>query len=124
MIRTKTLREPSSPADGTRIYVGRRYPRGVKDGTLWHERIHDLGPSLELHRAMLHEGLPVREYKARYAREMKAPPAKDLVAQLARRSRDGETITILCDHPKALPDKDCHRFLLKRLIEERAGSFG
>lgn len=117
MIRTKPLRQPVELGDGTRIYIGRRYPRGVKDGALWRERIHDLGPSLELHRAVLHEGLPLEEYERRFRRQLEDSPAIDLVRALARRSRQGETITLLCDHPKAISDERCHRFIVKDAIE-------
>ena len=118
MIKTKNLREPADESDVTRIYIGRRYPRGIKDGTLWQERVHDLGPSLALHRAVLHEGLSLDEYERRFLSEMSRSPAKELIRSLAARSKRGETLTFLCDHPKALPAERCHRFLVQRLVEK------
>lgn len=122
MIKTKTLREPSSARDGTRVYIGRRYPRGVKDNVLWNERIHDLGPSLDLHRAVLHEGLALDEYDRRFRTELAGSKQRDLLRMMAERSTAGETITLLCDHPKGLPAERCHRFVVKELIDAEAAN--
>lgn len=120
MIQTKHLRsDPAEASDGTRIYIGRRYPRGVKDNTLWHERIHDLGPSLRLHEAIMRGEVSMDAYEQRFLAEMRTQPATSLLADLRRRSAAGETITLLCDHPKSLAPDRCHRFLVQALLEGR-----
>jgi uncharacterized protein YeaO (DUF488 family) len=110
--------EPVERADGTRIYVGRLYPRGVKDNTLWDERIHDLGPSAPLHKAVIEGKISFDEFGKRYMQELSGPPGRTLVLELAGRSRAGETMTLLCDHPRKMPADRCHRFLLKVAIDE------
>lgn len=117
MIRTKRLRkDPVEAADGTRVYVGRYYPRGLRSPPPFAERDPGLGPSRELHRAVTGGAIGVGEYRRRYLREMAAPEAKAKVAALAARSAGGETITLLCDHPASLPDEECHRHLLADLV--------
>jgi uncharacterized protein YeaO (DUF488 family) len=51
----------------------------------------------------------------RYLAEMKTQ--KDAVRELARRSRSGETITLLCSSA-CVDEAKCHRTLLRKLIEE------
>lgn len=119
MIKTKHLRQDSwEQSDGTRIYVGRLYPRGIKDNTLWHERDHGLGPSRPLHKLAVNRKISWAEYEKRYRQEMMTPESRHRIELLATRSANRETLTLLCDHPKHLPPGECHRFILKELIDE------
>lgn len=119
MIKTKHLRQDLvEPSDGTRIYAGRKYPRGVEDNTLWSWRNTDLGPSAEIHVAILSGRIDWPEYERRFLKELKGQVHQMLFGNLAERSARGETITLLCDHPRRLPREKCHRFLLKELVDE------
>ncbi|MCA1814329.1 MAG: DUF488 family protein [Halobacteriales archaeon] len=122
MIRTKHLRaDPVEAADGTRILVTRYYPRGIaKDAGLWQAWEPDLGPSRELHGDVKDGRIGWDAYERRYLAEMRGEEALRLLDALAARAARGETLTLLCDHPRSMPAERCHRFLLQRLLTERA----
>lgn len=114
MIKTdKTIYDPASPSDGSRILVMTIWPRGVRKERI-HEWRKELGCSRELIREWKTGNISWEEFRKRYFKEMSAPEKQKLIRQLAERSRK-ETLTLLCT------DKDesrCHRSLLKELIEE------
>lgn len=116
-IRTKHLRAEIEPADGTRIYISRRWPRGIAKGERFSEWIKELAPSTELLDAYLHEDLGWARYEEHYHAEMRSDEAQAAIEALADRVDAGETITLLCDHPRDAPDEECHRFLLADLVE-------
>ena len=77
----------------------------------------NLGPSKELHAAVYGKvgmGIPWETYVARYRIEMKQQA--DAIRQLARKVREGETITLLCSS-QCEREARCHRSILKQLIE-------
>jgi uncharacterized protein YeaO (DUF488 family) len=118
-IKTKRWNDPIEPDDGFRLLVCRYRPRALpkKDET-WAEWRKDLGPSKSLHADFYGKnGPPISwgEYRMRYLAEMKTQ--KDAVRELARRSRSGETITLLCSSA-CVDEAKCHRTLLRKLIEE------
>ena len=105
--------------DGTRILITRYRPRALKkESETWSEWIPELGPSRELHAryyGKIGTGISWEQYRAAYLREMLAQ--KDWIEQLARRSKTGETITLLCSS-QCTRESRCHRSLLKTLIEQ------
>lgn len=120
-LRTKHLRDEIEETDGTRIYISRRWPRGVAKGERFSEWMKALAPSTELLDAYLHEGLDWEAYEDRFLDELAAPDAQERIEELVDRVEGGETITILCDHPRDAPDDECHRFLVAEAVEERSG---
>jgi uncharacterized protein YeaO (DUF488 family) len=109
---------PGEPGDATRILVTRYRPRGVtKAGETWSEWLPDLGPSRELHAAAYGKGggspLPWPGYRARYLAEQRGNAER--VADLAKRVRAGERITLMCSS-QCDRESRCHRSILKELI--------
>lgn len=120
-LRTKHLRDEIEETDGTRIYISRRWPRGVAKGERFPERMKELAPSTELLDAYLHEGLDWETYEERFLAELKADEAQQRIHELVERVEGGETITLLCDHPRDAPDDECHRFLVADLVRREMG---
>jgi uncharacterized protein YeaO (DUF488 family) len=117
-VRTKRWDEPREAADGWRVLVTRYRPRGVnKAEETWDAWEPDLGPSKELHAAAYGKGgVPISwpVYRSRYLLEMRR--RREKIAELARRVREGETITLLCSSA-CVRESRCHRSILKELIE-------
>lgn len=122
MIKTKTWDQRKDPDDGFRLLICRYRPRALpkKDETwdLWWKQ---LGPSKELHAAFYGKnGPPINwdEYRRRYLEEMRGEEQVESIDFLASQVKAGKTLTLLCS--SACTDGiHCHRFLLKKLIEER-----
>ncbi len=118
MIRTKRWCDAIEEGDGTRILVTRYRPRALpKSEETWTEWNKEVAPSAEL-LADYHGKGRIRatwnEYRIRYIKEMREH--KDAIEELARRSKGGETITLLCSKD-CVQESRCHRSLLKVLIE-------
>ena len=117
-IKTKRWDDPREPDDGFRVLVCRYRPRGLPKGEeTWDAWQPDLGPSKQLHAAVYGKsGLPLNwtAYRSRYLTEMRKQQGK--IAELAKRDRAGETITLLCSS-SCTRESRCHRSLLKELIE-------
>jgi uncharacterized protein YeaO (DUF488 family) len=122
-IKTKQWDDPREPDDGHRLLVSRYRPRGLaKADETWDAWEPDLGPTKALHAAAYGKGgVPLNwpVYRNRYRLEMQKQRAK--VADLARRSGAGETITLLCSSA-CTRESRCHRSLLKELIDAATGS--
>ena len=120
-IKTKTWDAPREPDDGFRLLICRYRPRALpKKKETWDLWWKHLGPSIELHAAFYgkNEQLPINweTYKQRYLDEMKAQD--ESIAVLAEKVASGLTLTLLCSSACTDP-KQCHRFLLKELIEAK-----
>jgi uncharacterized protein YeaO (DUF488 family) len=117
-ILTKQWDDPRDPYDGFRLLVSRYRPRGLaKDQETWDAWEPDLGPSRKLHAAAYGKGgVPLNwpVYRNQYRLEMRQQREK--IADLAKRSKAGETITLLCSSA-CTRESRCHRSLLKELIE-------
>ena len=117
-IRTRRWNDPAEPDDGFRLLVTRYRPRGVsKAEETWDQWIPKLGPSKELHANVYGKhGSPIGwpAYRAHYLAEQRAN--RELIEELARRSKSGETITLLCSSACERESR-CHRSVLKELIE-------
>ena len=121
-IRTRRWNDPPEAGDGLRVLVCRYRPRGVrKEDETWDMWIPQLGPSKELHAAFFGKNgvapIPWTSYRPAYLREMRQQ--KDKIAELAKRVKSGETITLLCSS-HCVRESRCHRSLLKELIEQAA----
>jgi uncharacterized protein YeaO (DUF488 family) len=118
-LRTRRWNDPRDADDGLRLLICRLRPRGVASAKeTWDAWWPDLGPT----RGLLDDfhgksGPPLAwdAYARRYLEEMRAPGAVWRIRDLARRLREGETITLLCS--AACKDATrCHRTLLARAI--------
>ena len=120
-IRTKRWNDPREPDGGYRVLVTCYRPRGVaKADETWDAWEPKLGPSKELHREVYtDESSPIAwpQYRRQYITEQRAN--KPLIADLAKRVADGETITLLCSSA-CTREARCHRSLLKELIDAAA----
>jgi uncharacterized protein YeaO (DUF488 family) len=122
-VRTKRWNDPVGPDDGFRLLICRIRPRGVsKAKESWDDWRPELGPSralLDAFHGKAGAPIPWDQYAPRYLEEMRAPVPVWLIRDLARRSRGGETITLLCSSACVDPAR-CHRTLLARAIEAAA----
>lgn len=121
-IRTRRWNDRRLPGDGLRLLICRYRPRGVrKEEETWDAWDPNLGPSRDLHAdAYGKRGREIdwEEYRQRYLEEMKGQLPR--IEALAERVRRGETVTLLCS--SACEDDDqCHRSLLRALVEEAVG---
>jgi len=95
MVRIKRAYEEATRSDGYRVLVDRLWPRGVKKEALkldsWAK---ELAPSSTLRRWFGHEPERFREFARRYAAELRAGPARALLADLTRRAELG-TVTLV-----------------------------
>jgi uncharacterized protein YeaO (DUF488 family) len=121
MIRTRRWNDPPEPGDGFRLLVARYRPRGVKkEDETWDAWDPALAPSKELHAAYYGktgEAIGWDEYCSRFLAEMEDQDFR--LRALTNRHAEGETITLLCSS-HCVDETQCHRTLLKQLIEARA----
>jgi uncharacterized protein YeaO (DUF488 family) len=121
-IGTRRWNDPEQEGDGLRVLVCRYRPRGVrKEDETWDVWLPDLGPSRELHADLYGKrGPPIgwRQYRSRYLAEMRE--RCEVLEQIARKVRQGETVTLLCSSACHDPER-CHRTLLAKLLEKASG---
>lgn len=90
MIRTRRAYEAPSPDDGFRVLVDRLWPRGVRKEDLpldlWAK---DLAPSPGLRTWFGHDPARFAEFTRRYRAELRAAPARPLLAELGWRAAAG-----------------------------------
>lgn len=87
-VRLKRAYEPPAREDGRRILVDRLWPRGVSKADAAIDRwIKDIAPSTELRKWFGHDPGRWREFRKRYAAELRDHP--DQLAELRRRAREG-----------------------------------
>jgi uncharacterized protein YeaO (DUF488 family) len=90
MVRIRRAYEEASPSDGYRVLVDRLWPRGVKKESLrldlWAK---DLAPSPALRQWFGHDPARFRDFARRYHAELRASPARELLADLTRRAAAG-----------------------------------
>ncbi|NVJ03840.1 DUF488 family protein [Myxococcus sp. AM001] len=120
-LKTKRWCVPSEPDDGFRLLVCRYRPRGLpKAKETWDAWQSNLAPSPELFDAFYGKGrtpITLEAYRERYLQEMASQ--QEAITALARRVRQGETVTLLCSKDCIL-EQVCHRTILAGLIEAEA----
>lgn len=118
-IHMKRWCDKIAKTDGYRLLVCRARPRGLPAGQeRWDGWCSGLGPSATLEGAFrtATQAISWDDYQRRYLEEMKAQG--EIIDEIARLALEGKTITLLCS--KACKNEgQCHRSLLKRLIETR-----
>jgi uncharacterized protein YeaO (DUF488 family) len=101
------------------LLICRIRPRGVaKAGEPWDEWWPDLGPSrglLDDFHGKRGAPIPWDAYVPRYLDEMRGAAQLWRIRDLARRSADGATVTLLCSSACTDPAR-CHRTLLANLV--------
>jgi uncharacterized protein YeaO (DUF488 family) len=95
MLQIKRAYEPAAADDGYRVLVDRLWPRGVRKESAALDRwAKDLAPSRELRKWFGHDPARYREFASRYRLELRAPPAREALADLAERAAQG-TVTLV-----------------------------
>jgi uncharacterized protein YeaO (DUF488 family) len=111
-IRLKRIYEAREEADGLRVLVMRRWPRGIRKDRidLW---LKDLGADV----ALLHDWKAGRvtwpERRRRYLDGLGVPGAATQLDELRGLVRR-RTVTLLC---ACKDESECHRSLLKEVLE-------
>jgi uncharacterized protein YeaO (DUF488 family) len=116
MIKTKRLYEPKEDSDGTRILITRKWPGGQKKDR-FHEWIKDLSLDLDpLNKwnDSRKSEADWKKYREKFLPQMKENQSSKIIEELRQRSKNGETITLLC---YCNPGEHCHRYIIKSLIE-------
>jgi uncharacterized protein YeaO (DUF488 family) len=94
-IATKRACEPAATADGYRVLIARRWPRGVSKAKArldaWEK---DLAPSSRLREWYGHDREKWPEFQRRYLEELRAPSAQAVLDDLARRARRGRVTLV------------------------------
>ena len=111
-IRLKRVYEPREDADGLRVLVMRRWPRGIRKERidLW---LKELGADLTLLSDWKAGRVTWPQRRQRYLDGLAVPAAAAQLAQL-RDLAAGRTVTLIC----ACKDEDeCHRSLLRGVLE-------
>jgi uncharacterized protein YeaO (DUF488 family) len=114
MIRLKRVYEPREEADGLRVLVMRKWPRGIRKERidLW---LRELGADLKLLRDWKAGRVTWPERRQRYLDGLRVPGAATQLAELRDLAR-GQTVTLIC---ACKDESECHRTLLKAVLEGR-----
>jgi uncharacterized protein YeaO (DUF488 family) len=119
MIRLKRAYEPVAAADGYRILIDRLWPRGVSKLKArldaWDK---DVAPSRELRKWYGHDPSKWPEFRRRYTRELRAPVAKAVLDDLARRAKRGRVTLVYASKAAAISDV----MVLERLLTRHSRS--
>jgi uncharacterized protein YeaO (DUF488 family) len=110
MIKTKRIYEPADPADGHRLLIMRRWPRGIKKTAVDSWEPH-LGPSLPLLNDYRRGNIDWTTLARLYRQEMANRP--EVLAKAAALAQAGD-VTLLCG---CQDETRCHRTLLKEILE-------
>lgn len=86
-VKLKRAYEPAAPDDGTRILVDRLWPRGIsKERAAIDQWMKDISPSTELRKWFGHNPARWKEFRRRYAAEVRRNAILfDQLRSLARR---------------------------------------
>lgn len=117
MIKTKSVYDPVEKSDGKRFLVTQYWPRGLSKNKMKLSKwIRELAPSKELLHDWKNNNSTWQEYELRYFKEMENE--QEVIQKLAKLAASS-TITLLCFEKEDNPH--CHRYLLKRLIDQYTG---
>ncbi len=113
-VHAKSIYEPAAPEDGIRLLTTNYWPRGVsKERAGTYLRI--LAPSRELLQRFKSGEIAWPEYEVRYLEEMQAERQQEEIERIAAIAREA-TVTVMC---MCKDDNECHRRLLRELIERQ-----
>lgn len=102
-VRLKRAYEPPAPADSTRILIDRLWPRGVtKAAAALDQWTRELAPSTELRKWFGHDPARWREFRRRYAAELRERPEE--LRALRDRARRGPITLVFAAHDEAHND--------------------
>ena len=111
----KRVYEPTAVTDGTRVFVDRLWPRGMrKADAKWQWWMKDVAPSPELRRWFKHEPERFAEFSRRYKKELRGAAALAQLRKLGRRS----VVTLLYG---AHDPRINHAAVLLSVLRRRAG---
>jgi len=120
MIVTKRAYEPFEESDGYRVLIDRLWPRGVSKAKAhldaW-ER--DIAPSRELREWYGHDPARWPEFRRRYQQELRAPAARAVLDDLARRARRGRVTLVYASRAADISDVAVLERLLIRRVKAR-----
>lgn len=95
MFVTKRAYEPASDSDGYRVLVDRLWPRGISKARArldaWEK---DIAPSSALREWYGHDPEKWREFQVRYAAELRAAPAMEVLDSLVRLAKRGRVTLV------------------------------
>src|SRR5947199_6480672 len=124
-IRIKRAYEPPAPGDGYRVLIDRLWPRGLRREELrldvWAKV---LSPSDLLRRWFGHDPRRWRAFLSRYRGELRAPAAREMLGELARRARRGTLTLVYAARDEAHNNAVVVRAELARRLRSRARSRG
>lgn len=107
MLRDMCCDDPASPADGLRLMVTAKYPRG-RSRELCDAYLPELAPDWEDVQAFQSGALDWTKFGSRYRRKLKSTASRHLLELLAATS-ERQAVTVMC----ACPDRArCHRSIL------------
>jgi uncharacterized protein YeaO (DUF488 family) len=90
MVQIKRAYEVPARRDGYRVLIDRLWPRGVrKEASALDAWAKELAPSDRLRRWFGHDPDRWRDFTTRYRRELRAPAAQAVLADLAARAASG-----------------------------------
>jgi uncharacterized protein YeaO (DUF488 family) len=112
-VKLKRAYESPAAEDGTRILVDRLWPRGLtKEKAALDQWIKDIAPSTELRKWFGHDPARWREFRRRYAGELRHKP--DLLDHLRSLARLGPITLVYSAHDEKHNDAVLLRELLLR----------
>ncbi|HEX4641536.1 MAG TPA: DUF488 domain-containing protein [Chthoniobacterales bacterium] len=128
MVKTKSVYSRIEPGDGLRILAARGRGRGLpaERFDVW---MANLGPTEQLRDAILAGKISWTEFSRRYRKELLEPGGVDarnqqiknhgqkFTLRLLQHLAEKQTITLLCHC--AEEEKQCHRHLLKALLDKK-----
>lgn len=115
MITAKRAYEPAERADGYRVLIDRLWPRGVsKEKARLDAWEKDIAPSRELREWYGHDPAKWPEFRARYTRELRAPAAKLILADLVRRANRGRVTLVYGSRAAEISDVAVLESVLRR----------
>jgi uncharacterized protein YeaO (DUF488 family) len=123
MIATKRAYEPASRRDGYRVLIDGLWPRGVSKAKAnldaWEK---DVAPSRELREWYGHDPAKWPEFRRRYTRELRAPAARAILKDLARRAKRGRVTLVYASRAAEISDVAVLERILKKPSPRLRGS--
>ena len=119
-IQTRRAYVPAGPGDGYRVLIDRLWPRGVsKDELALDLWAKELAPSDELRRWFGHDPRRWEGFVERYRRELRAPAARERLAELARRAAQGAVTIVYGARDERYNNATVVRDEIERLLRGR-----